>query len=68
MIRIIAILLISTIVLCGDSPDYSFDEGPTGNVCFTDDQCDGSRTCDSATMFCNGEARPDTDRPFKGQN
>lgn len=35
--RIFAILLISTIVLCGHSPDYSFDEGPTANICFNDD-------------------------------
>jgi hypothetical protein len=36
---------------------YTFNEGPTGNRCSNNDQCDGQRTC-SGYGWCEGTSRP----------
>ena len=36
---------------------FAFDEGPTGNRCSNNDQCDGQRTC-SSYGWCTGTSRP----------
>ncbi len=40
----------------GSSAEYYFDEGPNGNQCNTDDDCDGLRTC-SDWGWCQGYSR-----------
>lgn len=45
---VLAVLLLATIVLGGNTPFYYVNEALSQNKCKTDNDCDGLRTCDTA--------------------